>query len=126
MLSSSSGAAGPSTGRIRRFAVRCRSRVAWAMQTLIEEALQPGIEAIRIAEAPQVPPGDHQRVLQSILGSVDVAQDPVGDREEPIGAGANQVDVRRLIAVPCRLDEIAIHRILPPAHPSEGVVRLYW
>ncbi len=33
--SRSSGAAGPSTGSTRRFAVRRRSRVAWAMQTLM-------------------------------------------------------------------------------------------
>ena len=52
-----------------------------------EEALEPRIEAVRIAESPQVTPGDHQRVLEGILGPIDVAQDPLGDREQPVAAG---------------------------------------
>ena len=91
-----------------------------------EEALEPRVEAVRIAEAPQVTPGDHQRVLQGILGPIDVAEDPLGDREEPVVANADQVDICLPIPVPRRLDEIPIHRILPPAHPSEGAVRPYW
>ena len=49
-----------------------------------EEALEPRIEAVRIAESAQVTPGDHQRVLEGILGPIDVAEDPLGDREEPV------------------------------------------
>ena len=74
-----------------------------------EEALEPRIEAVRIAEAPKVTPGDHQRVLEGILGPIDVAEDPLGGREEAVLASADQVDVRRPIPVPCRLDEIAVH-----------------
>ena len=71
--------------------------------------MQPRIEAVRIAESPQVAPGDHQCVLEGILGPIDVAQDPLCEREEPVAANADQVDERRLVPVPCRLDEIAIH-----------------
>ena len=39
----------------------------------------PGVEAVRIADAPQVAPGDHQCVLQGILSPIDVAEDPLGD-----------------------------------------------
>jgi len=74
-----------------------------------EEALEPRIESVRIAEAPEVTPGDHQRVLQGILGPIDVAEDPLGGREEVVLANADQVDIRRPIPVPCRLDEIAVH-----------------
>ena len=74
-----------------------------------EEALEPRIEPVRIAEAPQVTPGDHQRVLEGILGPIDVAEDPLGDREQPVCRATDQVDVRRPIPVLCRLDEIAIH-----------------
>ena len=74
-----------------------------------EEALQPGIEPVRIAEPSQIAPGDHQRVLQGILGPIDVAEDPLGGREEVVLANADQVDIRRPIPVPCRLDEIAVH-----------------
>ena len=74
-----------------------------------EEALEPRIEAVRIAEAPKVTPGDHKRVLEGILGPIDVAEDPLGGREEVVLANADQVDIRRPIPVPCRLDEIAVH-----------------
>ena len=75
-----------------------------------EDPAQPRVESVRIAEAPQVAPGDHQRVLQGVLGPIDVAEDPLGDREEPAEARADQVDVRLPITALCRLDEISIHR----------------
>jgi len=74
-----------------------------------KQPVHPGVEAGRIAEARQVTPGDHQSVLQSILGPSDVPEDPVGDREEPVAAQPHQVDERDLVATPCRLDEIEIH-----------------
>ena len=74
-----------------------------------EEALEPRIEAVRIAEAPKVTPGDHQRVLQGILGPIDVAEDPLGGRKEPVLPSDDQVDICRPIPVLCRLDEIAVH-----------------
>jgi hypothetical protein len=74
-----------------------------------EEALKPRIEAVRIAEAPQITPGDHQRVLEGILGPIDIAEDTLCGREEVVLANADQVDIRRPIPVPRRLDEIAVH-----------------
>ena len=82
-----------------------------------EQALEPRIEPVRIAEALQVTPGDHQRVLEGILGPIDVAQDPLGDREQPVGPNADQVDIRLPIPVPCRLDEVAIHGSLSRCRP---------
>jgi hypothetical protein len=74
-----------------------------------EKALEPRIESVRIAEATHVTPGDHQRVLQGILGPIGVAEDPLGGRKETVLASADQVDIRVPIPVPCRLDEIAVH-----------------
>ena len=71
--------------------------------------MQPGVEPVRIAECPQVTPGDHQRVLYGILGPIDVSQDPLRDPEEPVTAHADQVGVCLPVPVPCRLDEITIH-----------------
>src|SRR4051794_26193304 len=65
-----------------------------------QQALEPRIESFRIAEALQVTPGDHQRILEGILGPIDVAREPLGDREQPVGANADQVDVRVPITVP--------------------------
>ena len=78
-----------------------------------EQPLEPGIESVRIAEAAQVTPGDHQRVLQRVLGPIDIAEDPLGDREESVASNADQIDVRRPIPIPRRINEIAIHRFRP-------------
>ena len=85
--------------------------------------MEPRIEPVRIAESPDVPPGDHERVLEGILGPIDVAQGPLGDREEPVDPNADQVDVRLPVPVPCGLDELAIHHRASNA-PSGGAVRL--
>ena len=91
------------------------------------EALEPRIESVRIAEALQVAPGDHQRVLEGILGPIDVAEDPLGDREEPVAPSADQVDVRLPIPVPGRLHEVAIHgsRLLD-GRPWWAASDCYW
>ncbi len=78
-----------------------------------DEAMEPRVEPCRIAESGQVAPGDHQRVLNGILGSVDVAEDPLGDCEEPVATRTNQVGVCLPVAALGRLDEIAIHRLRP-------------
>src|SRR4029079_5531290 len=49
-----------------------------------EETLQPGVEAVRIAEARQFTPGDHQRLLHGILGPSDIPEDPLRDRHQPV------------------------------------------
>ena len=87
-----------------------------------EKALEPRIEAVRIAEASKVTPGDHQRVLEGILGPIDVAEDPLSGREEMVLANADQVDVRRPIPVLCRLDEIAVHGLRLVGHALVGAV----
>ena len=78
-----------------------------------QDAVEPGAEPVRIAEAREVTPGDHQRVLQSILGSVDVPKDPVRNREAAVAMKAYQVDECLLVAALGRYDEIPIH-----SHPS--------
>jgi hypothetical protein len=48
----------------------------------------------RIAECGEVTPGDHQRFLHRILGTVDVTDDPLGDAEQPVTSDADQVGIR--------------------------------
>ncbi len=74
---------------------------------------EPGVETVRIAESTQVTPGDHQRVLDGILGPIDIAEDPMRGRVQPVDPGTHQVDKRRLIPVLCRLDEVAVHVSAP-------------
>jgi len=94
----------------------CQSRVPAAVPSSVldahvrEHALDPEVEPVRIAEARQVTPGDHQRVLQGILGPVDVVKDPSCDREQAIDARAHQVHEGDLIATLRRHHELSIHR----------------
>ena len=75
-----------------------------------QQAVDPGVESTRIAKPRKVTPGDHQRILEGILGSIDVPQDPMCDREEPVATRMDQVHEGLLVAALRRLDEIAIHR----------------
>ena len=75
-----------------------------------EHTLEPEVEPVRIAEVLHVTPGDHQRVLQGILGPVDVAKDSTGDREQAIDARADQVHEGDMIATLRRDHELSIHR----------------
>ena len=80
--------------------------------------MEPGVEAVRIAESGQVTPGDHQRFLHGILGPIDVAEDPVGEREEAVATNADQVGICLPVPLPCGLDEISVHRLLPRWRPA--------
>jgi hypothetical protein len=86
-----------------------------------EEPADPSVETARIAEAPKVTPGDHQRILQCILGPIDIAKDSLSDREEMVTARTDEVDVRLPVSALCRLDEISIHASFLVA-PGGGAV----
>ena len=75
-----------------------------------EHTLEPEVEPVRIAEVRQVTPGDHQRVLQGILGPINIPKNPSGDREQAIDARADQVHEGDLVATPRRDHELSIHR----------------
>ncbi|MEK6719730.1 MAG: hypothetical protein AABZ33_03550 [Chloroflexota bacterium] len=85
--------------------------------------MEPRVEPIRIAESPHVTPGDHQRVLQGILGSVDIAQDPLGQREQPVAACADQVDKCLPIATLGRRHEVSVHTASSLTTPVGGAFR---
>ena len=90
-----------------------------------DEAVEPGVESVRIAEPGQVTPSDHQRILQSVLGPIDVAKDPLGERVETVAADPDQVGIGLPVTLPCRLDEISIHRLRPWWHPVGALSRHY-
>ena len=75
-----------------------------------EETAHPRVEPVRIAELGQVTPGDHQRLLKGILGSVDIAEDAVRGREEAVGPRAHQVGIGLLVATLGGLHAFAVHR----------------
>ena len=85
-----------------------------------DEPLKPRVETVRIAETPQVTPGDHQRVLEGILGPIDIAKDPLSEPEQPVAANVDQVDKRLPIPALRRLHEISIHGACSSVAPGRG------
>jgi hypothetical protein len=93
-----------------------------------ERPLEPGVEPVRIAEATQLAPGDHQRLLHGILGQADIAEDAARDAIERVAAGTGQDGERLLVSTLGLLDEIAIHSLRPqrwrllgaPSEPTES------
>jgi hypothetical protein len=76
--------------------------------------VEPRLESVRIPEPGQLLPGDHQRLLHGVLGPIDVAQDPVGNRVEAVGVNPDQDAEGLPVTVLRLLHEVAIHR------PSDG------
>ena len=81
-----------------------------------EQAMQPRIEAVRVADLVQVSPRVGQGGLDSVLGIVGIAQDQASDRVEPIDSGRGKDLECLVVPVPCRLDECSLHR--PPLLPA--------
>ena len=79
---------------------------------MCEGPVQPDVEPIRIAEPRQLTPGDHQRLLHGILGSAEVAEDPLRERDQPVAVRTGHGE-RLPVPTPRLLNEVAIH--VPPS-----------
>ena len=73
-----------------------------------EDPMDPRLEAVRIAKMREPPPGEHEGVLQRVLGETAVAQDPVGDRIQRITDLVHQDGERLAITRASPLDEVSI------------------
>ncbi len=78
-----------------------------------EHSLEPGVEPLRIAEAGQLAPGDHQRLLHRVLGEADVAEDAARDPEEQVAPRPGQDGERLPVPALGLLHEVAIHSLRP-------------
>ena len=80
--------------------------------------MDPGLEAVRIPELGQPAPGEHEGVLQRVLGEARVAQDPPGDRLEPVADLGHQDGEGLAISLPGPLDQVSIHLDLRRSRPD--------
>ncbi len=53
-------------------------------------AANPGLKAGRVAEVRELAPGRDEGALQGVLGEIAVAQDPDGDRVQPVAGRMDQ------------------------------------
>jgi len=80
-----------------------------AIADVDQDAIRPAVEAVRVRELRQVPPDQDDRLLGRILGQMEVAKDPVGDREETRIDRVGDLGERRLISPLRLLDQPSLH-----------------
>ena len=71
--------------------------------------MDPRLEALGFPQVRDPAPGEHEGVLQRVLGETRVAQDPLSDRVERIADLVHQDGERLTIAPTGLLDEVSIH-----------------
>jgi hypothetical protein len=82
-----------------------------------EDPAQPGIEPVVVAQRRQLAPGRDQGLLDSVFGSIEVAQDPERDRDQPITDRTCEVGERFLIAPAGQVHECSLHPVLQSTRP---------
>jgi hypothetical protein len=80
-----------------------------------EQPSQPGVEAIDVPKRRQLTPGEHEGLLDGILGVAEIAQDPKRDREKSITSPTCQAGERLFVSGSRSLDEGNLHPRLPSA-----------
>ena len=74
-----------------------------------EDPGQPRLEPIGVAKRREVAPGVDEGDLDRVLGSIEIAQDPIRNRDESIAGDGHQAGVRVLVTFDRQLDECSIH-----------------
>ena len=74
-----------------------------------EQSVEPGVEAIRIAQRREVTPGAHERFLDGVLGLIRIAEDESSGRIQPEHRGAGKRGEGVMIASSRPLHEFSLH-----------------
>ena len=74
-----------------------------------QEREQPRFESLWVAQAWKLAPGDQERLLDSVLCSCRVAQDPIRDGVEPIAKAIDKRGKRLLVLSLRAFDEVDVH-----------------
>ena len=82
--------------------------------------MEPAIEAIRVPQRRKVAPGDDERLLGCVLGTVRVTQDETGNGVESTDRDARQLRERVVIARHRPLDQLPVHRASMGRRGSRG------
>jgi hypothetical protein len=75
-----------------------------------EQSMQPGVEPVRVAQAPDVLPRSDERVLDDVLGQRTVAQDQPGRLVQAVRPADRQRRKRVKVALLRPLDKLSLDR----------------
>jgi hypothetical protein len=74
-----------------------------------DQTMQPRVPSVRVAQGREVSPGMDECFLDGVLGEVRVPQGQASDSEEAVASGRRENLEGLVIALACRLDDIALH-----------------
>ena len=74
-----------------------------------QQAAEPRVESVAVTEVGQLAPCGHQGLLDRVLGTMLVAQDPEGDRHQPVTDQSREVGERFFIASFRQVNESSLH-----------------
>lgn len=80
-----------------------------------EESVEPCLQATVVAQGRQFSPCDQEGLLNGVLCSAGIAQDPVRDGVEPIAETKDECGERVFVASFRAIDEFRVN--LPPSQP---------
>jgi len=80
-----------------------------AIHAADQHATQPGVEAVEVAQPPQVAPGQDEGLLDRIVGEIAVAEHELGDVEQSADRFGGEARERFAIASACLLDQVSSH-----------------
>jgi hypothetical protein len=69
----------------------------------------PDLEALGVAQPWELAPGEEECLLDSVLGPLDIAQDPVGDGVAAVTVQVEELGEGDLVARACSFDQPRSH-----------------
>ena len=78
-----------------------------------EQAEHPRLDTAVVTKRAEFPPSRQEGLLDRVLGSIGIAQDPVRDAVEPIAQGDDEGREGLLVPMLRAIDEVVAHRGLP-------------
>ena len=88
-----------------------------------EEAVQPGVESVRVAQPGQVPPGANEGLLDGVSRSLGIPEDEPGGGVQAIDRGACEHGKGVMIALLRPFHEVTLH-VVHRLGPRPGWPRL--
>ena len=74
-----------------------------------EEPVEPWREALRITEPRELPPGEEECLLDRVLGTLDIAKDPIRDRVALVAIQVDEFREGDVVAVTGPFDQPRPH-----------------
>jgi hypothetical protein len=85
-----------------------------------EEPVKPDLEVFRITEPGKLAPGQKKSLLDGVLGSLDIAKDPIRDGVATVAVEVDEFSEGDVIAGTRPFDQPRPHLAVSLRHPQSG------